>query len=339
MAVRLGYVVCVVVVACMAMPSVVLADVQDCLPEGESPLVTIGEPAFLCLRFNNNTQALMTPIVDEFTQLSIEDCECAGLGGVVLRRLTLGATANTIMPENTGYYDLSDRVLVSSRDDNTHDYVITVHPVVNDKVASFWKTYKKWAAGVNDVKTVSVITAIVLVDVRRRVLCCAPQQPALTRGVRIYAALQQGKIVDITYDDGCFFCDPENKAKCVLDTFTQDPPSIIQNEDYKGCALDSTECASQNCDLNVSRVRGCCEVVPIPRMTFIVLPQLYLVWSGTDSTGQFMRSAGMRFSRFRSFGVEGLYNSAKGRVEAGAVTAAAAASKVENIGSNAVNNV
>jgi len=174
MAVRLGYVVCVVVVACMAMPSVVLADVQDCLPEGESPLVTIGEPAFLCLRFNNNTQALMTPIVDEFTQLSIEDCECAGLGGVVLRRLTLGATANTIMPENTGYYDLSDRVLVSSRDDNTHDYVITVHPVVNDKVASFWKTYKKWAAGVNDVKTVSVITAIVLVDVRRRVLCCAP---------------------------------------------------------------------------------------------------------------------------------------------------------------------
>ena len=267
----MGYVVCVVVVACMAMRSVVLADVQDCLPEGESPLVTIGEPAFLCLRFNNNTQALMTPIVDEFTQLSIED-------------------SNTIMPENTGYYDLSDRVLVSSRDDNTHDYVITVHPVVNDKVASFWKTYKKWAAGVNDVKTVSVITAIVLVD--------------------------QGKIVDITYDDGCFFCDPENKAKCVLDTFTQDPPSIIQNEDYKGCALDSTECASQNCDLN-----------------------LYLVWSGTDSTGQFMRSAGMRFSRFRSFGVEGLYNSAKGRVEAGAVTAAAAASKVENIGSNAVNNV
>lgn len=241
---------------------------ETCLPVGESPLVEIGEPCYLCLRFNNNTQVVTTPIVDDFTQISVED-------------------SNTIMPEGTGFYDITDGSFQPSRDNNLHEDVITVHPVVNDKVAGFWKTYKKWAAGDGNVKTMTVITAIVLVD--------------------------EGKIVDITYDDGCFFCDENDASKCVLDTFIQDPPSILQNDDYRNCALTDSECSGTNCDLN-----------------------FYVVWSGTDVNGEFMRSAGMRFSRFRSFGVEGLYNSAKKKAESGAVTAASTASKVQSISGKVV---
>ena len=74
--------------------------------------------------------------------------------------------ANDFMPENTGFYDLSAQTWTPTMDDNTHEYVISVHPVVSNTAASFWKTYKKWAAGGASVKTVNVLTAIVLVDVR-----------------------------------------------------------------------------------------------------------------------------------------------------------------------------
>lgn len=249
-----------------AMPQV-RGDINTCLPFGEDSKVTIGEPCYLCLRFNNRTQVVTTPIVDDFTQLSIEK-------------------SNDFMPDGTGYFDIATEQWSEEFPDNrSDDVIITVHPVVNDKTAGFWKTYKKWAVG-TEVKTFNVITAIVIVD--------------------------KGDIIDITYDDGCFFCDPNDDTVCLLDTFSQNPPSIIQDEDYKNCGLDVSTCDSSNCDLN-----------------------FYVVWTGTDANGEFMRSAGMRFSRFRSFGVEGLYSAAKEKVESGAVTAASAAGKVQNIAENA----
>lgn len=67
----------VVAVVAAVLPGVA-ADGESCLPLDADPTVTIGEPAYLCLRFNNNTQAVMTPIVDDFTQLSIENCASGG---------------------------------------------------------------------------------------------------------------------------------------------------------------------------------------------------------------------------------------------------------------------
>ena len=71
------------VVAMVSGLSGVAADGESCLPLDADPTVTIGEPAYLCLRFNNNTQAVLTPIVDDFTQLSIENCASRGLWGVL----------------------------------------------------------------------------------------------------------------------------------------------------------------------------------------------------------------------------------------------------------------
>ena len=79
------------------------------------------------------------------------------------------------MPENTGYFDMTDGRWVAAQSDNTHEYVITAHPVVHTVSAGFWKTYKKWKAG-GSIETLPIVTAIIFVDVRlraRRRVCCA----------------------------------------------------------------------------------------------------------------------------------------------------------------------
>lgn len=69
-----------VVLAAVALDYVVA---DDCMPEGWDPKVAIGDKAFLCLRFNNRTQAVFTPEVDQFTQLSITNCACAVVAPVL----------------------------------------------------------------------------------------------------------------------------------------------------------------------------------------------------------------------------------------------------------------
>ena len=65
--------------------------------------------------------------------------------------------------------------------------------------------------------------------------------------------LQNGDITSITYDEGCFFCDPLDDTVCVKDTFVPKSTGILNNDDYKGCVSSESDCNadSSSCDLNV----------------------------------------------------------------------------------------
>lgn len=53
------------------------------------------------------------------------------------------------------------------------------------------------------------------------------------------------------------------------------------------------------------------------------------MWTGTDAAGNYLTSAGLRFSRYRSFGVESLYNSARVKASEGYAKGTKVAGNVE----------
>lgn len=57
--------------------SVVVADSgDDCVPVGVDTSVglAIGDKFYLCVRFNGVVQTVVTPIVDDYTQINIANC-------------------------------------------------------------------------------------------------------------------------------------------------------------------------------------------------------------------------------------------------------------------------
>lgn len=189
--------------------------------------------------------------------------------------------SSQIVPAGTGYYGVSEDVVTWSAEQPDTTSYITVLPQVLNTTAQVQKIYK-------------FIEPQGLVN----------QVPIMT--IIIHA--EDGEVKYITYDEGCYFCDPEGD-ECVENSFS---PSrgIIQSEDYMSCLKKDADCAANpsDCDLKV-----------------------YVTWSGTDVNGAFFRSAGSRFSRFRSFGVESLYNSALQDAEFAAQKGAKIADNVQNI--------
>lgn len=93
----------------------------------------------------------------------------------------------------------------------------------------------------------------------------------------IISDVRDGVVNDLSWDDGCFFCDSEY---CITDT----------------CAVPTDQCvdthatttgASTDCDIKI-----------------------YFGWFGTDKDGRYMISASKRLSAFRKYSVKSIYNDA-----------------------------
>lgn len=136
--------------------------------------------------------------------------------------------------------------------------------------------------------------------------------------------LDQGKVTDIGWDDGCFFC-AENTDECMhtgLDTnYTAEIPSV----DFRGCRKSHTECypdtmpVANSTDANVTLAQTGCDL------------KVFVTWTGTDKNGQFLRSASKRFSRYRQFGIATLYQSAINLANEGMNIANTAISAVQSV--------
>lgn len=125
--------------------------------------------------------------------------------------------------------------------------------------------------------------------------------------------LERGKVRNIGWDDGCFFC-AENTAECALNGIDMNRTTQVQDNTARTCRKTNAECYPQgltsttgdggtNSTTNSSSTAGAlrdsgCDL------------KLFVTWSGTDRNGQFLRSSGKRFSRYRAFGVATMYQNA-----------------------------
>ena len=104
-------------------------------------------------------------------------------------------------------------------------------------------------------------------------------------------SVDKGTVTGITWDDGCFFCDPAGSS-CDENTFVNGTTLVGSSFSGKTCQAPLSECSGSSCN-------GCCDM------------KLYVVWTGSDANGHKFLSAGSRFSRFQSYKLSSLYNSAR----------------------------
>lgn len=148
-----------------------------------------------------------------------------------------------------------------------------------------------------DTITVSSLNGTSLPRVYRQTDLVADSNGNVTSTVYVWPLLTavvhvvDGRVDALTWDDGCFFCDA-NGDLCKFNAMDPSLYKLYPEPEFRGCAETVTSCStedeSNSCDL-----------------------KLYVVWTGTDANGDFFRSAGLRFSRFRSFGLSSLYSSAR----------------------------
>lgn len=121
----------------------------------------------------------------------------------------------------------------------------------------------------------------------------------------VIIGMDKGAVSYISWDDGCIFC-ATNGAECIdntIDTNTSVPMegspehrNCVQNADY--CYPAST--AANSSDYNYGNATSTIAQSPCDLKVFIV-------WTGTDSSGRYLTSAGKRFSRFRQYAAASAY--------------------------------
>lgn len=115
-----------------------------------------------------------------------------------------------------------------------------------------------------------------------------------------------GQVASITWDDGCFFC-ASNGGDCIpnaLDVNTSSP--ITDSEEFRGCRQPSDYCyPASTVTTNASIDTNVTETLPQSPCDL----KVFVVWTGTDKNGQYMTSAGKRFSRFRQYATASAYQS------------------------------
>ena len=96
--------------------------------------------------------------------------------------------------------------------------------------------------------------------------------------------LYAGDITGITWDDGCFFCE---EASCSHNTY-----------DFRGNQITDSSLSNKNCHVLDTDCKG--EDGTVAKNCPL---QVYAVWTGTDANGEYLKSAEMRFSQYKSYSV------------------------------------
>jgi hypothetical protein len=124
--------------------------------------------------------------------------------------------------------------------------------------------------------------------------------PVLTAVISV----KLGEVIGITWDDGCHFC-ADTGDMCVSNIFTLPKTSFNSTVKVSDTALKklSLDGEGKNCKVGVDRCTGSnggeCDL------------KVYVVWTGTDAQGNYLKSASLRFSRFAQYSIKDMYASAK----------------------------
>lgn len=90
------------------------------------------------------------------------------------------------------------------------------------------------------------------------------------------------QIQGVTWDDGCYFCDPETCEPNLFGSAANHSASRIVDSGYT-CYSPMTACTGENATT--------CDIT------------LYVGWTGTDKSGNYLSSAGLRMSQFKKYSI------------------------------------
>eukprot|EP00943_MAST-04B_sp_MAST-4B-sp1_P001018 g1018.t1 len=270
--------VCSVIVLIL-LPTTILS----CAPEGVTTISKVGDKTYVCLVINSKRVSLFMPQADQYTRINLQD--------------SFNSTnfdTETLTSPTTGECTFATRF--NSAEPKACKY--TVIHVESMGKRSLAKAYKVYHHDENTPKWAFPILTIVI-------------------------SVKKGKVQALTWDDGCHFCQDVGDS-CQSNIFTL--PTNRFNETIKvsdtaisklmldglgkNCRVDANpgvdiltkarDCTGTECQqYNKYCVDGNCDL------------KLFVVWTGTDSEGNYFKSASLRFSRFAKYSINDLYSSAK----------------------------
>ena len=99
--------------------------------------------------------------------------------------------------------------------------------------------------------------------------------------------MEEGKIYDIVWDNGCFDCDNSCQEGIISTSVFNSSETQTYDNCYETEACTINNDAS-NCD-----------------------PKFYITWFGTDSDKRQLKTAGLAMTKFKHYSVSSLYSSIK----------------------------
>jgi hypothetical protein len=132
-----------------------------------------------------------------------------------------------------------------------------------------------------------------------------PPNAAVGGGARFFPAytavvqLEKGVPTSISWDDGCFFCDDAG-PRCAATGLPRSDGKPLDGR-LKSCFMTAEECGPVSDGGGGGSGGGGGGAAPQGSPCDL---KVFVVWTGTDADGGFMTSAGRRFSRYRSYGLQ-----------------------------------
>lgn len=244
-----------------------------CEVPGASRSLAAGETTYVCLNINGVVTSIYNVVVDSFHAVALQGSNYAMPTGAGFMQEGVGWVSNITVPFNT----TQNTVFYSVFDLASHN-IFSLYPRVYKKIT--YSPVEQGSASA-DISTIPVWTAIIKMD--------------------------NGVVTDIGWDDGCFFC-AENGADCVNNAVDVNGTAEIVSDALRSCREPSATCYPPTQPLPNGTASGS---VAQQNLTDTGCDlKVFLTWTGTDRKGQFLRSAGKRFSRFRQFGIATMYQSA-----------------------------
>jgi len=129
---------------------------------------------------------------------------------------------------------------------------------------------------------------------------CAQQSQETTLYFPVLTAILQvdeGKLVNITWDDGCYFTDGSVSSSvqdCVTNAYAINSTAALEMDEVEPPARGSdTGLTQESCD---SELDFFCDLA------------VYIAWTGRDKNGNYFASAGRRFRIFRDYALQPQYD-------------------------------
>lgn len=261
------------------------ATLPECRPPNAPTTVEIGQPTYVCLTFNGVSRALFNPVADQYTAI--------GLNGSALTLLWVCVCLLCCIERG-----VQGNPMTTTTTATKLTFMVLMLVVLAASIAMPAGTPLLEMGTGNSVVPVNVSEGVyyIVFDVASYTQRSIPklyqqitvnEQGLITqkRFIPVYTAIisvEQGTVIGVTFDEGCFFCpEADTTVSCIGNTYINATGSIADSPVYRSCA---STCTGAGCDL-----------------------KLYLTWTGTDIRGNFFTTANLRFSRFRQFGIGGLY--------------------------------
>lgn len=147
---------------------------------------------------------------------------------------------------------------------------------------SFYKLYASDAGRVYPFMTAIISVKKGVVRTSRACLVCVVHCAHASSCAQTTLCLACWQIQGVTWDDGCDFCDPDTCEPNLYGAAANTSTSRITDSGYT-CYSPLSSCAGENATL--------CDIT------------LYVGWTGTDKSGDYLSSAGLRMSQFKKYSI------------------------------------